>query len=91
MVTNHSLCLYTHWKRDDFDFWKTKKKQNQASNNKWGHFDLAYFKNKGIETHITMVSCQKGPTRHAYSWQIGPFWQDTLDNWGLYIYNVYTK
>ena len=25
-----------------------------------------------------MVSCQKGPTRHAYAWQIGPFWQDTL-------------
>ena len=26
-----------------------------------------------------MVSCQKGPSRHAYTWQIGPFWQDTLD------------
>ena len=26
-----------------------------------------------------MVSCQKGPTRHAYTWQIGPFGQDTLD------------
>ena len=24
------------------------------------------------------VSCQKGPTRHAYAWPIGPFWQDTL-------------
>ena len=22
---------------------------------------------------------QKGPTRHAYAWQIGPFWRDTLD------------
>ena len=21
----------------------------------------------------------KGPTRHAYAWQIGPFWQDTLE------------
>ena len=29
--------------------------------------------------HILMVSCQKGPTRHAYAWQIGPFWQDTLN------------
>ena len=28
-----------------------------------------------------MVSCQKGPTRHAYAWQIGPFLQDTLDMW----------
>ena len=28
-----------------------------------------------------MASCQKGPTRHAYAWQIGPFWQDTLDIW----------
>ena len=26
-----------------------------------------------------MVSYQKGPTRHAHAWQIGPFWQDTLD------------
>ena len=26
-----------------------------------------------------MVSCQKGPTRHASVWQIGPFWQDTLE------------
>ena len=32
-------------------------------------------------THLnkSMVSCQKGPTRHAYAWQIGPFWQDTLE------------
>ena len=29
--------------------------------------------------HILRVSCQKGPTHHAYAWQIGPFWQDTLD------------
>ena len=29
--------------------------------------------------HMSMVSCQKGPTRHAYAWQIGPFWQDALD------------
>ena len=27
----------------------------------------------------SMVSCQKGPIRHAYTWQIGPFWQDILD------------
>ena len=25
-----------------------------------------------------MVSCQKGPTRHAYAWQVGPFWQDII-------------
>ena len=29
--------------------------------------------------HRSMVSCQKGPNRHAYAWQIGPFWQDTLE------------
>ena len=28
---------------------------------------------------ISIVSCQKGPTSHVYAWQIGPFWQDTLD------------
>ena len=22
-----------------------------------------------------------GPIRHAYAWQIGPFWQDTLEVW----------
>ena len=27
----------------------------------------------------SMVACQKGPTRHAYAWPIGPFWQDTLE------------
>ena len=27
----------------------------------------------------SMVSCQKGPTLHAYAWQIGPFWQDALE------------
>ena len=29
----------------------------------------------------SMVSCQKGPTCHAYTWQIGPFRQDTLEVW----------
>ena len=29
--------------------------------------------------HSLMVSCQKGPTHHAYAWQIRPFWQDTLE------------
>ena len=28
---------------------------------------------------ISRVSCKKGPTHHAYAWNIGPFWQDTLD------------
>ena len=23
---------------------------------------------------VSMVSCQRGPTRHAFAWQIGPFW-----------------
>ena len=33
----------------------------------------------GLKEKISIVSCQKGPTRHAYAWQIGHFWQDTLD------------
>ena len=32
-----------------------------------------------FDKSISRVSCQKGPTRHAYAWQIGPIWQDTLD------------
>ena len=37
----------------------------------------------GNNADISRVSRQKGPTRHGYAWQIGPFWQDTLDiiNW----------
>ena len=30
-----------------------------------------------LDYDISIVSCQKGPTCHAYAWQIGPFWQDT--------------
>ena len=33
-----------------------------------------------IANLISRVSCQKGPTRHAYAWQIGPFWQDMVIN-----------
>ena len=32
---------------------------------------------------LSRVSCKKGLTRHAYAWQIGPFWQDTLVTWWL--------
>ena len=31
-----------------------------------------------MQYHISRVSCRKDPTRRAYVWQIGPFWQDTL-------------
>ena len=40
--------------------------------------------------HISMVSCKKGPTRHAYAWQIGPFWQDTLDMGYRYVCIILT-
>ena len=30
---------------------------------------------------IWRVSCQKGPICHAQAWQVGPFWQDTIDMW----------
>ena len=33
---------------------------------------------KYFASTISRVSCQKGPTRHAYAWPIGPFWQDAL-------------
>ena len=41
------------------------------------HYDKSYI----LHRDTSMVSCQKGLTRHAYAWQIGPFWQDTLDTW----------
>ena len=34
---------------------------------------------KPKNSHTLMVSCRKGPTCHACAWQLGPFWQDTLD------------
>ena len=41
--------------------------------------------------HMSMVSFQKGPTRHAYAWQIGPFWQDTIDvSWSCRIFSYRT-
>ena len=39
---------------------------------------LLYIANSVVADDKSMVSCQKGPTCHAYTWQIGPFWQDTL-------------
>ena len=48
----------------------------------WGDFsvkiDEEVWKKIDHMYYILMVSCQKG---HAYTWQIGPFWQDTLDIW----------
>ena len=38
-----------------------------------------WISNYTMTTGMLMVSCPKGPTRHAYAWQVGPFWQDTLD------------
>ena len=48
----------------------------------WGRQSSKYIEynvGTGVTNHISMVSCQKGPTRHAHAWQIRPFWQDTLD------------
>ena len=53
--------------------WKMKK------GSWWMKDDATLF--IATESNMSMVSCQKGPTRHAYAWQIGPFWQDTLDVW----------
>ena len=44
--------------------------QQVQSTTKWGSFSNA---------QNSRVSCQKGPTRHAYTWRVGPFWQDTLE------------
>ena len=43
--------------------------------------DKSLWPNDTIWQHKSRVSCKKGPTRHAYPWQIGPFWQDTLEMW----------
>ena len=38
---------------------------------------------------MSRVSCQNSPTRHAYAWQIGPFWQDTLDMWRYFLWSPF--
>ena len=38
------------------------------------HNELVTFQSSWFALSISMVYC-----RHAYAWQIGPFWQDTLD------------
>ena len=46
----------------------------------WGGYEYLGGMNKTvsfqIQMEMSMASCQKGPTGHAYVWQIGPFWQD---------------
>ena len=54
--------------------------RNQLVNSISDDILMCYFDHSiVIPIHISMVSCQNGPTPHAYAWQIGPFWQDTID------------
>ena len=47
---------------------------------KWRRYqDCSPSNSHCVTCPISMVSCQKGPTRHAYAWRVGPFWQDTID------------
>ena len=43
------------------------------------HYEIVHLTIMARVNTISRVSCQKGPTRHAYAWQVGPFWQDTID------------
>ena len=47
----------------------------KITNVEWHHVTISNL--WGITNNFSnlesMVSCQKGPTRHAYAWQIGPF------------------
>ena len=61
-----------------FHTFSFKKMHLKMSPGKWRPFCLG-LNVLYSDIHILRVSCQKGPTRHAYAWQIGPFWQDTLD------------
>ena len=66
-----NLCNYVV----SFDWFGSDKGQHKYSvdrPNQNGSVERTRF-------HTSMESYQKGPTRHAYAWQIGPFWQDTLD------------
>ena len=44
-----------------------------------GHWSWKIRQWRWIPHFTSRVSYTKGRIRHAYAWQIGPFWQDTLD------------
>ena len=56
------------------------------------------WRNEKVKSHHTQIKgilpkgpyppcviLPKGPIRHAYAWQIGPFWQDTLEIWNMVV------
>ena len=47
----------------------------------WRQCHRMYFLIEYTYTHISRVSCQKGPICHALACLVGPFWQDTIDMW----------
>ena len=78
----YSICLFKSWYYTTINYCSSANevilrniyKTFQYLTTKY-HKQCKYFMGcTGI-----MVSCQKGPTCHAYAWQIGPFWQDTLE------------
>ena len=76
--------LHMHWKTDadpttGWNYLLIPKLQRNIQPQKGEYLLANEFMWVHIRHYISMVSCQKGPTRHAYAWQIGPFWQDTLD------------
>ena len=57
-------------------------------------FSITWPTETWMRDDITMVSWQMGPTCHAYSRQIGPFWQDTLkfsDRYSIKGYDLFEK
>ena len=54
--------------------------QENASENIVCEMAAILFRGRWVNEE-SRVSCQKGPTRHAYAWHIGPFLQDTLVIW----------
>ena len=65
------LCLLTNllpW------IWMANNTDMQLENSK-----QEYWANSTSVFINSRVSSQKGPTRHTYAWQIGPFWQDILE------------
>ena len=68
LINKIGLLLNTHSKLCQFE------KPQPAR-----HWYLLTHKQFMNTLYISRVSCQKGSTRHAYAWQIGPFLQDALD------------
>ena len=87
VMLNGNIDLSQHWLSLVAWWWHQAIAWTNVDLSSMGCMALASGQFQRSAQYITMVSCQKGPTRHAYTWQIGPFWQDTLNQFIKWVFS----